>query len=122
MEFQELLNKIHQSVDNMDLISARKYIEGNIEELSANRHKLRRNARELLDFLLSKSEGEAEPLGRQELHAINIINTYATRFDIRSLKRSVENNTNLLMREDIKYYLNTDAKILLEGMNAIQVS
>ncbi|MCG7334765.1 hypothetical protein MHZ95_05635 [Sporosarcina sp. ACRSM] len=122
MEFQELLNKIQQSIDKMDLVSARKYIEGNIEELSANRHKLRRNARELLDFLLSNSGGEAEPLGRQDLHAINIINTYATRFDIRSLKRSVENNPNLLMREDIKYYLNTDAKILLEGMNAIQVS
>ncbi|MEV9639457.1 hypothetical protein ABZ756_02015 [Mammaliicoccus sciuri] len=122
MDLQELISKINQCMDNLDLISARKFIEENIEELSANRHHLRRNARELMDYLISKSESEINSLDRRGLHVINTINTYATRFDVRGLRRSVENNSDLLMREDIKYYLNADAKILLEGMNVIHLS
>lgn len=122
MEIQELVNKINQSVENLDLVSARRYIEKNIEQLKENKHYLRRNARELLNFLLDKSDTEANPLNRTELNAIFTINTYATRFDVRGLRLSVKNNADLLMREDVKHYLNSDAKILLEGMCAIQVS
>jgi len=109
-------------MENLDLVSARRYIEGNIEQLKENKHLLRKNGRELLDFLLSQSETEADPLNRKELNAIYTINTYATRFDVRGLRLSVINNTDLLMREDVKHYLNSDAKILLEGMCAIRVS
>jgi len=122
MEIQELLARINKSIENLDLISARRYIEKNIELLRDNRHHLSKNARELFDFLQSESNSSAHNYSRRELHMINTINTYATRFDVRGLRLSVKNNADLLMKKDILYYLNADAKILLEGMKAIQVS
>ena len=122
MGIQELISRINQCMDNLDLVSARRYMEKNMEILNENKHRLRRNARELFDFLLNKIDQETNPLNRKELNVIYTMNTYASRFDVRSLKRTVENNTDLLMREDVKHYLNGDAKILLEGMCAIQVS
>ncbi|WP_203246035.1 hypothetical protein [Sporosarcina beigongshangi] len=122
MEIQELLVKINQSIEKLDLISARTYIEKNMELLRKNKHHLSRNARELLDFLQSESNSTTNNYNRRELHMINTINTYATRFDVRGLRLSVKNNPDLLMKKDIRLYLNADAKILLEGMKVIQVS
>ena len=122
MEIQELLAKINQSIENLDLISARRYIEKNMELLRQNRHHLSPNARDLFDFLQSESNSSTNEYNRRELHMINTINTYATRFDVRGLRLSVKNNADLLMKKDILYYLNADAKILLEGMKVIQVS
>ncbi|WP_342509045.1 hypothetical protein [Sporosarcina sp. FSL K6-2383] len=122
MEAQELLVKINQSIENLDLISARRYIEENLELLRKNRHHLSKNARELFDYLQSESNSSTNNYNRRELHMINTINTYATRFDVRGLRLSVKNNADLLMKKDIRLYLNADAKILLEGMKAIQVS
>lgn len=122
MEIQELLKKINRSVESLDLVSARRYIEENIEQVSQSRHHLCKNARELLDFLKIESTNSTSSYNRQELHMINTINTYATRFDVRGLRLSVKNNADLLMKKDIRLYLNADAKILLEGMNAIHAS
>lgn len=101
----------------MDLVSARKYIEENIELLGENKSHLRGNARELFEFLANKVDA---PLKRQEIHVINTINKYASTFDIRGLKMTLKNHMDLIMREDVKSYLTTDAKIVLEGMNAIR--
>ncbi|WP_318615946.1 hypothetical protein [Sporosarcina sp. YIM B06819] len=120
MEIQEILKKINQSVDNLDLVSARRYIEKNIEQVSQNRHHLCKNARDLLGFLQSDAANATSVYNRRELHMINTINTYATRFDVRGLRLSVKNNADLLLKKDIRLYLNADAKILLEGMKAIQ--
>ena len=122
MEIQELLKKINRSVESLDLVSARRYIEENIEQVSQSRHHLCKNARELLDFLEIESTNSTCSYNRRELHIINTINTYATRFDVRGLRLSVKNNADLLMKKDIRLYLNADAKILLEGMNAIHAS
>lgn len=122
METQELINEINQRVDDLDLVAARRYMEVNIDLLKGQKHHLRKNARDLFEFLLNGLDTEANPLNPKELNAIFTINTYATRFDVRGLRRAVENNADLLMRHDLKYHLNTDAKILLEGMRAIQVS
>lgn len=120
MNLHELAEKINKSVDDLDLVSARKYMEENKELLNANKSLLKRNARELFDFLMSASESSAVPLTREELTATNAINLYATRFDLRGLKTAVKNYSELLLREDVLPYLNSDAKILLEGMGAIQ--
>lgn len=122
MEMQELLVKINQSIEELDLISARKYIEGNIEQLRINRHHFSTNARQLFDYLHSDSNSSTNDYNRRELHMIKIINTYATQFDVRGLRLSVKNNPELLMKKDIHLYLNADAKVLLQGMKAIQVS
>lgn len=103
-------------MDDLDLVSARRFIEENLEILSKDRYLLKSNARALLDFLTSKTDN---PLKREELNVINSVNIYATKFDVRGLKMLIKSNAELLMREDIKHYLNADAKIILEGMNAI---
>ncbi|MEK3934498.1 hypothetical protein MKY41_04190 [Sporosarcina sp. FSL W7-1349] len=116
MKIQELLLAINKSMESLDLVSARRYIEDNMELLNENRHHLRSNARALLDFLNDQTES---PLNRQELNVIHSINTYASRFDIRGLKLSVKNNFDLLVRDDVKPYFTEDAKVILEGMNVI---
>ncbi|MFS0576394.1 hypothetical protein AB1K83_12215 [Sporosarcina sp. 179-K 3D1 HS] len=116
MKIQELLTAVNTSMEALDLVSARRYIEDNMELLNENKHHLRANARALLDFLNDQTES---PLNRQELNVIHSINTYASRFDIRGLKLSVKNNFDLLVRDDVKPYFTEDAKVILEGMNVI---
>lgn len=120
MNLHELVQKINKSVEELDLVSARKYMEENKVVLLANKNLLKRNARELFDFLISSTESGIVPLTRDELSATNAINMYATRFDLRGLKVAIKNHSELLLRADVIPYLNTDAKILLEGMGAIQ--
>jgi len=122
MNLQELATKINACVEDVDLVAARKYMEENKELLKDNKSLLKRNARELFDFLLNSSKSNSKPLSREEVAATNAINLYATRFDIRGLKIAVKNHSELLLREDITPYLNKDARILLEGMGAIQKS
>lgn len=119
MDIVELVKKINQCLDNLDLVRARKYIEENQELLNQNKHLLRGNARSLLDFIINRTDAGVIPLNRQEMNVIYSINAYASKFDLRGLKLSVKNNTNLLMREDVKQYLNEDARTLLEGLKVI---
>ncbi len=121
MDIQELLNKINKSMDDLDLVTARRFIEENIVLLNENKHLLRGNARALLDFLTNNTDKGFIHLNRKEMNVIYAINTYASNFDLRGLKLSIKNNADLLMREEIKQYLNEDAKTLLEGMSAIQI-
>lgn len=120
MNLQELADKINRCVDELDLVSARKYMEENKELLSSNKSLLKRNARELFDFIMTSHESGNVPLTRDELSVTNAINLYATRFDLRGLKTAVKNHSELLLRDDVLPYLNSDAKILLEGMGSIQ--
>ena len=120
LDIQELLFKINKSIDDLNLVTARQYIEENLILLNENKHLLRGNARALLDFLTNNTDKEFIQLDRKELNIIYAINTYASNFDLRGLKLSIKNHADLLMREEIKHHLNADAKTLLEGMNAIQ--
>lgn len=116
MSTTELVNVINKSVGELDLVVARKYIEENVELLNKSKHLLRRNARALLDFVNTKS---GNYMSRQEMNIIQSVNAYASKFDLRGLKISIKNNADIFMRQDIKEYLNSDAKIILEGMNVI---
>lgn len=122
MNINEIINKLNQSIEELDLVSARQYIEQNIEALNANKSLLKNNARVLLDFFTKITETGVQPLNRQELSAIHSINTYAARFDLRGLKLFIKGKENLLLRADASQYLNADAKIILEGMGAIEKS
>lgn len=53
------------------------------------------------------------------MNVIYSVNAYASNFDIRGIKMSVKNNSNLLKREDVLNYLNDDAKALLENMKVL---
>ncbi|MBB4825776.1 hypothetical protein HNO89_003012 [Sporosarcina luteola] len=118
MDFRELIQLINDATEKLDLVSARKYIEDNLELLKENKHLLRGNSRALLD-LLAENDVQVKPLNRIEMNIIQAINIYASKFDLRGLRISAKNNTDLLLRPDVKYYLNEDAKFLLEGMKAI---
>lgn len=122
MKINEIISKLNQSIEELDLVSARQYIEQNMEALNANKSLLKNNARVLLDFFTNISETGIQPLNRQELSAIHSINTYAARFDLRGLKLFIKGKENLLLRADASQYLNADAKIILEGMGAIEKS
>ena len=120
MTIKELITKINQSVDELDLVTTRKYLEENIDLLKDNKRFLKSNARELLDFLTSRLESGYEPLKREELATVTAINSYATKFDVRSIKMIIKGKEQLLIRKDFVDYLNSDAKIILEGMGAIE--
>ncbi|RDI40152.1 hypothetical protein [Falsibacillus pallidus] len=122
MDSYECLRKIQTAVDEHDLVSTRIYIEENLEWLKDNRHLLKGNARELFDFILARNDKGEQPLTRPEIMAVNAINAYAKKFDLRGLKLSIKNHAALLLKDEIRQYLNTDAKIILEGMGAIEKS
>ena len=117
MDIGELMNKINQATNEMDLITARKLIENNLEGIETHRQLLNRNSRSLYEIL--KENIKPNTLSRNEMNVIYAINTYATNFDLNGLKLSVKNNLELLMREDISHYLNQDAKALLSGMKVL---
>ena len=115
----EVIEKINKSADEADFVTARKLIEANMPNLHQHLSKLKRNARELFEFLVTNMDNDFETLTRQELGEINVINTYATRFDIRGLKVYIKNKGKLLIKKEALRYLNSDAKILLESMGSI---
>jgi hypothetical protein len=120
LDVKELILKVNKSIEELDLVTTRIYIEENIAILNENKIFLKRNARELLLFLTNRLDSGEIPFTRKELILINSMNNYATRFDLRGLKLSIKNNAEILLRKDIRPYLNADAQILLEGMGAIE--
>ncbi|MDQ0412743.1 hypothetical protein [Mesobacillus stamsii] len=119
MNLEVLTAKINKYVGEMELATARVYIEENVEILNEHKNMLNKNARELLDFLLELQADGGQPLTRKEMAIINAINTYANKFDVRGIKMLVKDNPNLLLRPDALAYLNSDAKTILQGMGAI---
>ncbi|ALC85234.1 hypothetical protein AM499_04935 [Bacillus sp. FJAT-22090] len=119
MDINELMKKINENMEKLDLVSARRLIENNLELISENRHLLRRNARSLFEILKNNTESAINTLTRKEMNVIYSINAHASNFDIRGLKLSIKNNPELLIRKDIKHYLNEDAKTLLMGIKVI---
>ncbi|MBS4199848.1 hypothetical protein KHA93_09280 [Bacillus sp. FJAT-49732] len=116
MELYELFEKINQFVDELDLVYARKLIEENMEIVKGKKHHLSRNARELVEVLM---DANLSTLNRKEMLILQTINTYASNFDLGGLKITLKNNTDLLVKNEIYQYLNSDARIVLEGMGAI---
>lgn len=121
MDINELMKKMNEVMDNLDFVSARKIMEENMELINENRHLLRSNARSLLQILKDNTEPHIKPLNRIEMSVVHAINAYASKFDVRGLRMSIKSNSDLLMRKDIKQYLNEDAKTLLIGMKAIHI-
>lgn len=119
MHVLDLIARINNRVEELDFAAARLYMEENIEILNENRSHLKSNARELLEFLTKRMEAGQQPLTRKDMAVINAVNNYASKFDLRSLKVVIKDHSLLFLRSDIESYLNTDARIILEGMGAI---
>lgn len=119
MELDELIEKINQCADEFDFVTARKYIEENIEILKNNKLSLNSNAREILNFLTEQLKSGVKPLSKSEINIINAINSYAYKFDLMGIKFLLKNNAQVFMKKDSMSYLNSDAKTLLSGMKVI---
>jgi len=119
LDFRDLLKQLNKSIDNLDLVSARKYIEENIDILTKNRQLLQGNSRAMFDLIKQKKDLGIKPLSRHEMAVIYSINNYATKFDLTGLKLVVNNNPELFVNEEIIQYLNADAKTLLQGMKVL---
>ncbi|TXC91331.1 hypothetical protein FS935_10595 [Metabacillus litoralis] len=119
MSIVELINNINKKVEELDLVTARKLIEENIEPLKENRTKLKKNARELFEFITQAMDSGYKSPTKQELFIISAINSQATKFDLRGLKQTIKGNEHLLLNKVAREFLNSDAKVLLEGMGAI---
>lgn len=121
LDIKDIISKINHSVDALEFTSARRYIEENIELVNQNRIHLKSNAREILKFLNNQYESGEKPLTKAEISLLNTLNIYATRFDIRSMKRNIKGNEALLLKKESINYLNSDARIFLESMGAIKI-
>ncbi len=88
-----------KSMDNMDLVTARSFIENNLELISENRYLLKSNARSLFEMLLKNMESVINKLNWNEMNVIYSINKYASNFDVRGLKLSIKNNSALLVKK-----------------------
>ena len=120
MQLSELLTKVNDSVENLDFVTTRKYLEENLEILSQHKNLLNRNARSLLDFLVDQKKSGVEPLSRKELIIINSINAYANKFDLTGIRIILKENPKIFLRKDSQSYLNTDAKTILTSMRVIE--
>lgn len=119
MKIEELIIEINKYVEKLDFVTARKLIEENLEVVKKHRTSLNSNARELLKILVDRIESGHDPISRQDMASIIAINSFASNFDIQSLKLIVKDKAKLLLRKDAVEYLNKDARVILEGMGAI---
>lgn len=119
MLLQDIISTINKNVEEFEYSIARKFIEENIGVLNENKTLLKGNARELLDFISNRKDSGLEQLTRKDLMVINAINSSATKFDLRGLKNIIKDHPKLLLRKDVLDYLNSDAKVILEGMKVI---
>lgn len=120
MRFSELVTKIHKSIEDADLVTARKLIESNMDSLNQQRNLLKGNARELLAFLTDRAASGNEDLTRSEMATTLSINSFATKFDLISIKATIRGREQLLLKKDFSNHLNSDARVILEGMGAIE--
>ena len=113
--------KINKACDEVDFVSARILIEGNIKQLSEgiNYRQLNSNAQILIKHVLSDHTGDSNKLSRTEMLTIHNINQYCSEFNISMLKRTLKNSLVLKQREDVAPLLNKDAKIILENMGVL---
>ncbi|WP_432353122.1 hypothetical protein [Sporosarcina sp. A2] len=116
MNSHDLFRIINQCVNELDYITARRYMEDNMEIIQENRHHLRRNAKELFEFVVNSDERRLTP---SEIKVIQAINDYANHFNVRSFKLVVKENAVLMSREDTLTHLNSDARALLESMHIV---
>jgi len=119
MHILDIICKINDSVEKLDFATARLYMEENLDALGENKSHLKRNARDLLEFLTNQRDAGQEPLTRKEMAVIQSVNSYAANFDLRGLKVIVGDHPQVFLRNDIEAYLNTDARIILEGMGSV---
>lgn len=89
LSLDALTAKINKHVEEMELATARVYIEENVEILNEHKNMINKNAWELLDFLLELQVDGGQPLSRKDKAIINAINTYANKFDVRGIKMIV---------------------------------
>lgn len=120
MRLKDIVTSINDAVDALNYAAARKFIEDNFEMVYQHRHLLNNNAREIFKFVQKNMNSEEEPLTKEEIKTIMVINTYATKFDIRGLKLNVKGKEQLFLKKQVVNYLNADAKILLEGLGVIR--
>jgi len=120
MKHEDLLNQINKFVEELDFVTARKLIEDNLEVVKNHRVYLKNNARELYNIIIERAESGQTPISRQDMATLLAINSYASKFDLRSLKIIIKDKAKLLLRKDAVDYLNQDAKVILEGMGAIE--
>ena len=120
MNISDLIKVIHKDTNDLDLISARRYIEANFELLEANKYLLQGNAREILNFLIEQRTLGINPLTRKELTILSAVNSHAYTFDVSGIKSMIKLNTKLFVRDDAIAYLNKDAITILKGMGVIK--
>ncbi|MCA0970949.1 hypothetical protein LCM20_10135 [Halobacillus litoralis] len=120
VQLSEVITKINKSVDEMDLVTARTYIEENLDELEDQKHLMKGNARELVNFFIEKRNKGEQPLTRQEMSDIYAVNVYAKRFDVRGLKLMAKNKKELFMKQEALNNLSADSKTLLKSMGIIE--
>jgi len=122
LDRKELILIINKAVDELDFVSARRLIEENLDFVERFRVHLKSNAREILNLIKEKINQGEKPVTKSEINLINAINIYASKFDLRGLKLSIKGKEQLFLREEVKSYLNGEAKIMLEGMGTIRKS
>ncbi|SHM52357.1 hypothetical protein [Gracilibacillus kekensis] len=120
MRFSELVKSINHSTENLDLVTARKYIEENIELLKNKKHLLNHNAREILEFMIKRQDAGYRTLDKRELATLRAINMYAEKFDVRGIKMIIKEKPNLLMEKEAIGYLSNDSKVILIGMGVLK--
>ncbi len=113
MNPNDLVRAVNACVDELDFVTARKYIEDNLEILKTHKHRLQPNALELLDFV---THSDGKRLTQREIKIIQAVNDHASHFNIRSFKMLVKDHVVLMHRDETLTYLNADAKALLSSM------
>ncbi|WP_058308383.1 hypothetical protein [Gracilibacillus massiliensis] len=120
MRFSELVKSINHATENLDLVTARKYMEENIELLKSKKHVLNHNAREILEFMIKRQESGYRNLDKRELATLRAVNMYAEQFDVRGIKMIIKEKPNLLMEKEAIDYLSNDSKVILVGMGVLK--
>ncbi len=119
MKPEELIKQINKFAEELDFITTRKLIEDNLDIMKKQRLHLKNNAREIYNIIIEREESGKNPISRQDMATLLAINSYAAKFDLRSLKIIIKDKAKLLLRKEAVDYLNQDAKVILEGMGAI---
>lgn len=122
MRLEELISKIHKSVNNLEYSATRKYIEDNFEILKRNKYLLKGNARELFEIILNEKSANGEKISREEIRVLNAINSNAVSLNVRGIRNILKDYPTLFLKKDYIYYLNTEAKVLLECLGVKNIS
>lgn len=117
MRIDQIIDRINELCMKSDFVTARIYIEHNINKLEVgpNYVRLNQEAKQLYHITKDNKNNKLN-LSRLEIHTINQLNKATNNFDLSTIRLIMQNSQELIDKREVQLLLTTTSKSVLETL------